>query len=37
VAVIATAALGAFTGPLAWKAILRATSGSDFFVDVYLY
>jgi hypothetical protein len=33
VAVIATAALGAFAGPLAWNAILRATAGSSFFVD----
>jgi hypothetical protein len=33
IAVIATCALGAFAGPLAWNAILRATGGSSFFVD----
>lgn len=33
VAVIATCAFGAFAGPLAWNAILRATDGSSFFVD----
>ena len=33
VAVIATAATGAFAGPLAWNAILRAASGRSFFVD----
>jgi hypothetical protein len=33
VAVSATAAAGAFAGPLAWNAILRATAGASFFVD----
>ena len=33
VAVIATAAVAAFVGPLAWNAILRATAGRSFFVD----
>lgn len=33
IAVVATCALGAFAGPLAWNAILRATGGSSFFVD----
>jgi hypothetical protein len=31
--VIATAAIGALTGPLAWNAILRATHGDQFFTD----
>jgi hypothetical protein len=32
-AVIATAALSAVVGPVAWNAMLRATGGSSFFVD----
>lgn len=32
-AAIATAAVGAFVGPLAWNAILRATAARTFFVD----
>ena len=31
--IIGTAMAAAFTGPLAWNAILRATSGSSFFHD----
>lgn len=31
--VIATAAGGAFLGPLVWNAILRRTGGHNFFVD----
>ena len=33
IAVVATAAAGAFLGPLAWNAVLRATHGSEFFTD----
>jgi hypothetical protein len=36
VAVIATAAVGALAGPLAWNAILRAAHGSQFFTDAPL-
>lgn len=32
-AVIATAAVGALLGPLAWNAILRAAHGTQFFTD----
>jgi len=32
-AVIAAVAVGAFAGPLAWNAILRATAADSFFVD----
>ena len=32
-AVIAAAAVGAFAGPLAWNAILRATAADSFFID----
>ena len=32
-AVIAATAVGAFAGPLAWNAILRATAADSFFVD----
>lgn len=32
-AVIATAAIGALAGPLAWNAILRAAHGNQFFTD----
>ncbi|AEV85168.1 hypothetical protein ACWT_4146 [Actinoplanes sp. SE50] len=32
-AVIATAAIGALLGPLAWNAILRAAHGAQFFTD----
>jgi hypothetical protein len=31
--VLAAAAAGAFGGPVAWNAILRATAASQFFVD----
>jgi hypothetical protein len=33
IVVIATAAVSAFLGPLAWNAILRTTGGSGFFHD----
>ena len=32
-AVVLVAAVGAFAGPLAWNAILRATAADSFFVD----
>jgi hypothetical protein len=32
-AVVATAVVSAFLGPMAWNAILRATHGSSFFHD----
>jgi hypothetical protein len=32
-AVIVTAGVGAFAGPLAWNAILRAAHGTQFFTD----
>jgi len=35
-AVSALAAIGAFTGPLAWNAILRQAHGDGFFVDAPL-
>jgi hypothetical protein len=31
--VLVSTAAGAFAGPVAWNAILRATGGSTFFVD----
>jgi hypothetical protein len=31
--IIATAAAGALLGPIAWKPILRATNGTNFFHD----
>lgn len=31
--VLLTVALGAFAGPVAWNAILRATTANQFFVD----
>ena len=33
IAVIGTAAAGAFLGPVAWNAVLRATHGNEFFTD----
>jgi hypothetical protein len=32
-AVLATIAVGAFAGPVAWNAILRVTGANQFFVD----
>ncbi len=32
-AVLGSVAIGAFAGPVAWNAILRATSADQFFVD----
>jgi hypothetical protein len=31
--VLVAVAVGAFTGPVAWNAILRATAANQFFVD----
>ena len=33
IAVLATVAAGAFAGPVAWNAILRATHADQFFTD----